>query len=56
VSASYLTIAEVVDEFRRSPRTGLRWVEQGEFEAVRLPGARCEFRKVRSRRGSPLTQ
>jgi excisionase family DNA binding protein len=41
--SGYLTIAEVADELRLSPRTILRWVDCGEIQAVRLPGGRLRI-------------
>lgn len=44
----WMTVAAVAEELCVSPRTALRWIEQGDLLAVRLPGgririARCEL-------------
>lgn len=39
-SDSYLTVAEIADEYRTTQRTVQRWIREGRLKAVRLPGGR----------------
>jgi excisionase family DNA binding protein len=41
--SSYLRVADVADDLGVSPRTVLRWIDQGEIEALRLPGGRLRI-------------
>ena len=43
MSGAYLTVAQVADDLGFSPRTILRWIDQGEIEALRLPGGRLRI-------------
>jgi excisionase family DNA binding protein len=38
--SAWLTIAQVAEEEQVSPRTVLRWIEQGHLSARRQPGGR----------------
>ena len=40
---SYLRVADVADDLGVSARTVLRWIDQGEIEALRLPGGRLRI-------------
>jgi excisionase family DNA binding protein len=44
VSAGWLTVAAVAGDLDVSPRTVLRWIDAGEFPAMRLPGGRLRIR------------
>lgn len=40
LTTSYLTVNEVADRYRTTPRTVQRWIREGRLRAVRLPGGR----------------
>lgn len=35
-----LTVSQVADQLRTTPRTVQRWIKEGQLRAVRLPGGR----------------
>jgi excisionase family DNA binding protein len=46
MSGQWLTVASVADDLDVSPRTVLRWIDRGEFPAVRLPGGRLRIKQA----------
>lgn len=43
-STTYLTVTEVANRYRTTPRTVQRWIREGRLRAVRLPGGRGRYR------------
>ncbi|WP_349318895.1 helix-turn-helix domain-containing protein [Mycolicibacterium canariasense] len=43
-TSSFLTVNEVADRYRTTPRTVQRWIREGRLRAMRLPGGRGRYR------------